>query len=87
MSEFERQIGDAVDGVARTVDRAVDGMGELLTGESGKKLAGGAAVGALAAVVLPVGLVGGALLGAGYAAFRQIGRGEVRGDGRDVSRD
>ncbi len=73
MSEIERQIGDAADYVAGTIDRAVDGVGDLLTGESGKKLVGGAAVGALAAVVLPVSLAGGALLGAGYAAFRQIG--------------
>jgi hypothetical protein len=74
MSEIERQIGDAADYVADKLDRAVDGVGEMLSGQSGKKLVGGAAVGALAAVVLPVSLVGGALLGAGYAAFRQIGK-------------
>ncbi len=78
MSEVESQIGEFVDRVANTVDRAVEGAGDMLSGESGKKLVGGAAVGALAAVVLPVSLVGGALLGAGYAAFRQIGRPESR---------
>ena len=74
MSEIEKQIGNAADYVTDKLDRAVDGVGEMLSGESGKKLVGGAAVGALAAVVLPVSLFGGALLGAGYAAFRQLGK-------------
>lgn len=76
MSEFEKQVGVAADFVTGKIDGAVDSVGEFLTGESGKKVVGGAAVGALAAVVLPVSLVGGALLGAGYAVFRQIGKGD-----------
>lgn len=81
MSEFERQIGQAadfvahqVDGAIETVGNAVDSVGEALAGETGKKVIGGAVVGVLAATVLPVSLGAGALLGAGYAAFRQIGR-------------
>ena len=76
MSDFEKQVHDATDFVVGKMDHAVDTVGSMLTGESGKKLVGGAAIGALAAVVLPVSLVGGALLGAGYAAFRQIGKTE-----------
>lgn len=74
MSEIERQIGDAADYVANKIDRVVDGAGDMLTGESGRKIVGGAAVGALAAAVLPVSLVGGVALGAGYAVLRQFGR-------------
>lgn len=82
MSEIENQLGEAVDFVAHKIDRVVDGVGDMLSGESGKKVVGGAAVGALAAVALPVSLVGGALLGAGYAVFRQIGK----GGGNDLAR-
>jgi len=72
MSEFERRVGEAADFVTGKVDAAIDGAGDLLSGESGKRLVGGAAVGALAAVVLPVGVVSGAVLGLGYAAIRQL---------------
>lgn len=72
MAEFEKQVGDAADYVAGKIDGVIEGAADILTGESGRKIVGGAAVGALAAVVLPVSLVGGALLGAGYAAFRAI---------------
>lgn len=75
MSEIGKQVGEAVDYVADRIDQAVDTVGEALTGDSGKKIVGGAAVGALAAVVLPVTLLGGAALGAGYAALRQFGKG------------
>jgi hypothetical protein len=74
MSDIERQIGDAAEYVAGKIDRVVDGAADMLTGQSGKKIVGGAAVGALAAVVLPVSLVGGVALGAGYAVLRQFGR-------------
>jgi len=86
MSEIERQIGEAADYVAHKVDRVVDGVGDMLSGDSGRKVVGGAAVGALAAVVLPVSLAGGALLGAGYAAFRQIGKGHPRPPHNSVDR-
>lgn len=81
MSEIERQIGQAADYVAGKIDGAIDtvggaveSVGDALAGETGKKVVGGAVVGLLAATVLPVSLAGGALLGAGYAAFRQFGR-------------
>lgn len=85
MSNIEEQIGHAADYVATQVteaaefvatklDTVVDGVTDVLSGPSGRKVVGGAVVGAVAAVVLPVSLGAGALLGAGYAAFRQLGR-------------
>lgn len=80
MSEFTQGVKEAAEFAMGKVDQAVDSMGNILTGESGRKVAGGAAVGAIAAVVLPVSLVGGAMLGAGYAAFRQYGKRKTEGD-------
>lgn len=74
MSDFVKQVGEAVDYVADKLDRAVDGAGDLMSGESGQKIVGGAVVGAAAAVVLPVTLLGGAVLGAGYALFRHMNK-------------
>jgi hypothetical protein len=71
---FEDTVRSAADTVTNTLDRAVDGAADLLDGENGKKIAGGAAVGALAAIILPISLIGGALLGAGYAAYRQMNK-------------
>ncbi len=59
-----------IDDVTEVLDNAVDYAGDKIGTEKGTKIVGGAAVGALAAVVLPIGLVGGALLGAGYAFLR-----------------
>jgi hypothetical protein len=79
MSEFDRlqkQVEDAADYAMRKVDGVIESTGELLTGASGRKIAGGAALGVAAAVFLPVSLLGGAVLGGGYAALRQIRRDE-----------
>ena len=69
--DYVRQAGDSVTG---TLDKAVDSVSELIGGKDGNRIVGGAAVGALAAVVLPFGLLTGAVLGAGYAAYRQLNR-------------
>jgi hypothetical protein len=56
--------------VTEVLDSAVDYAGDKIGTEKGTKILGGAAVGAIAAVVLPIGLFGGAVLGAGYAFLR-----------------
>lgn len=63
-------VASVVDDVTEVLDSAVDTVGNAISSGKGNKIAGGAAVGALAAVVLPFSLVGGALLGAGYAVLR-----------------
>jgi bifunctional N-acetylglucosamine-1-phosphate-uridyltransferase/glucosamine-1-phosphate-acetyltransferase GlmU-like protein len=39
-----------------------------------KKVAGGAAIGAAAAIVAPIGLATGALIGAGIVAYRHVNK-------------
>ena len=54
-------------------DDMIEGGNELVTSKLGKKMAAGAAVGALVAAPIPiVGWVTGATIGAGLVAFRQI---------------
>jgi hypothetical protein len=57
--------------IVDTIDAVIEDAGEVIGGAKGQKIAGGAAVGALAAIVLPVSLVTGALIGGVYAAWRQ----------------
>jgi hypothetical protein len=70
-STFEGTVKAVADDVTEALDKAVDSAAELIGGGENSRLIGGAAIGALAALVLPVSLIGGALLGAGYAAYRQ----------------
>lgn len=71
LEDAVRAVGeDVVD----ALDSAVDHTTRFIGGENGNKLVGGAAVGALAALVLPISLIGGALIGAGYAALRNSNR-------------
>ena len=79
LEDFEKKVTDAADYVVGKIDGAIDSVGDMLTGESGKRIVGGAAIGAVAAVALPVSLVGGALIGAGYAALRGISK-ATKGD-------
>jgi hypothetical protein len=60
------------DKVTEVLDSAVDKATEVIAGPDGSKLVGGAAVGALAAIVLPFSIGFGLLAGAGYAAYRQL---------------
>ena len=71
LEDTMRAVGDDV---VEALDAAVDQTSKLIGGENGNKLIGGAAVGALAAIVLPISIVTGALLGAGYAALRKSNR-------------
>ncbi|MEP6786073.1 MAG: hypothetical protein ABI898_10075 [Sphingomonadales bacterium] len=57
-----------------TLDAVIDDAGDLMGGTRTSKIAGGAAIGAVAAVVLPFSLLTGALIGAGYSAWRQSNR-------------
>ena len=56
-------------------DDMIEGGNDLVTSKLGKKMAAGAAVGALVAAPLPiVGWAAGATIGAGLVAFRQINK-------------
>lgn len=68
--ESPNVVKAVIEDMTEVLDNAVDYAGEKIGSEKSSKVIGGAAVGALAAVVLPIGLVGGAVLGAGYAFLR-----------------
>jgi hypothetical protein len=60
------------DKVTEVLDIAVDKATTAIAGEGGSKLVGGAAVGAIAGILLPFSVGFGLLAGAGYAAYRQL---------------
>ena len=68
---FEDTVHAVAADAAELLDSAVEKTSEFVGGNT---LVGGAAVGALAAIVLPFSIVTGALLGAGYAAYRKMNR-------------
>ncbi len=73
-TNFEDTVRAVGEDVVEALDSAVNQTSKLIGGENGNKLIGGAAVGALAAIFLPFSIVTGALLGAGYAAYRKSNR-------------
>ena len=60
--------------IVDTLDAVIDDAGDMMGGSKASKIAGGAAIGAVAAVVLPFSLLTGAIIGAGYALWRQSAR-------------
>ena len=71
---FEETVRAVGEDVVEALDSAVDFTSKAIGGENGNRLVGGAAVGALAAIVLPFSIITGALVGAGYAAYRKMNR-------------
>ncbi|CAM3034228.1 hypothetical protein SPAN111604_00520 [Sphingomonas antarctica] len=70
---MDEQTGPSVaDKVTEVLDSAVDKATHVIAGDDGNKLIGGAAVGAVAGILLPFSVGFGILLGAGYAAYRQL---------------
>lgn len=60
--------------VIETLDAVIDDAGDLMGGTKASKIAGGAAIGAIAGIILPFSLVTGAAVGAIYSAWRQSSR-------------
>lgn len=73
-TSFEDTVRAVGEDVVDVLDGAVDRTAKFIGGENGSRIVGGAAIGALAAIVLPISLLGGALLGAGYAAYRKMNK-------------
>ena len=73
-TSFENTVRAFGEDVADVLDGAVDQTSKLIGGEDGNRIVGGAVIGAVAAIVLPFSLVTGALLGAGYAAYRKLNK-------------
>ena len=60
--------------IVETLDAVIDDTGDLMGGTKASKIAGGAAIGAIAGIILPFSLVTGAAVGAIYSAWRQSQR-------------
>jgi len=63
--------------VIETLDAVIDDAGDLMGGTKSSKIAGGAAIGAIAGILLPFSIVTGAAVGAIYSAWRQSNRKEL----------
>ena len=57
--------------IVETLDAVIDDTGDLMGGSKTAKIAGGAAIGVIAGVVLPFSILTGAVIGGAYAAWRQ----------------
>ena len=60
--------------IVETLDAVIDDTGDLMGGSKAAKVAGGAAIGVIAGVILPFSLLTGAVIGGAYAAWRQSQR-------------
>ena len=60
--------------IVDTIDAVIDDTGDLMGGSKAAKVAGGAAIGVIAGVILPFSLLTGAIIGGAYAAWRQSQR-------------
>ena len=68
-------VGEMLVGFASGTAEEIRQTGEtVLKSETTKKVAAGAAIGAVAAVVLPISIGLGAVIGAGIAAIRRVGK-------------
>jgi hypothetical protein len=57
--------------IVETLDAVIDDTGDLMGGSKTAKVAGGAAIGVIAGVILPFSVLTGAIIGGAYAAWRQ----------------
>ena len=73
-NQAKHYVGEAADELWGATKDAFHTGKHLADQDTVKKVAGGAAIGALAAVVAPVGLATGALIGAGIVAYRHVNK-------------
>ncbi len=60
--------------IVETLDAVIDDTGDLMGGSKAAKVAGGAAIGVIAGVILPFSILTGAVIGGAYVAWRQSQR-------------
>jgi hypothetical protein len=73
-SQTKHYVGEAADELWGATKDAFHTGKHLADQDTVKKVAGGAAIGAAAAVIAPIGLATGALLGAGIVAYRHVNK-------------
>jgi hypothetical protein len=73
-NQAKHYVGEAADELWGATKDAFHTGKHLADQDTVKKVAGGAAIGAAAAVVAPIGLATGALIGAGIVAYRHVNK-------------
>ncbi len=73
-SQAKHYVGEAADELWGATKDAYHSGKHLADGDSAKKVAGGAALGAAASIIAPVGLAAGAAIGAGIVAYRHLNK-------------
>jgi uncharacterized Zn finger protein (UPF0148 family) len=73
-NQAKHYVGEAAEELWGATKDAYHTGKHLADADSAKKVAGGAALGAVAAVVLPVGVATGAIIGAGVVAYRHMNK-------------
>jgi hypothetical protein len=73
-SQAKHYVGEAADELWGATKDAFHTGKHLADADSAKKVVGGAAIGALASVVAPIGIATGAVLGAGIVAYRHMSK-------------
>ena len=73
-NQARHYVGEAADELWGATKNAFHSGKYLADQDTVKKVAGGAAIGAAASVLAPIGLATGALLGAGIVAYRHVNK-------------
>jgi hypothetical protein len=73
-NQAKHYVGEAADELWGATKDAFHTGKHLADGDSAKKVAGGAALGAAAAIVAPISIVTGAAIGAGIVAYRHMNK-------------
>jgi predicted nucleic acid-binding Zn-ribbon protein len=73
-NQAKHYVGEAADELWGATKDAYHTGKHIADVDSAKKIAGGAAIGAIASVIAPVGLATGALIGAGVVAYRHVNK-------------
>lgn len=72
--QAKHYVGEAADELWGATKDAFHTGKHIADVDSAKKIAGGAAIGAVASVIAPIGIVTGALIGAGVVAYRHVNK-------------
>ena len=73
-NQAKHYVGEAADELWGATKDAYHTGKHLADQDTVKKVAGGAAIGAAAAVIAPIGLATGAIIGAGIVAYRHVNK-------------
>lgn len=73
-NQARHYVGEAADELWGATKDAYHTGKHIADGDSAKKIAGGAAIGAVASIIAPIGIVTGAIIGAGVVAYRHVNK-------------